>query len=90
MPPEIEAIKHIGDWVDGKLVCRPDCPSITHVKTPEDEREYDEDEHRYCPRCFEDWIEEDIEHKGTKVPSDCEECGVCSECEHLLECSKSN
>ena len=30
MPPEIEAIKHVGDWVDGKLVCRPDCPSITH------------------------------------------------------------
>jgi hypothetical protein len=32
MPPEIEAIKHIGDWVDGKLVCKPDCPSITHKK----------------------------------------------------------
>jgi len=32
MPPEIEAIKHIGNWVDGKLVCVPDCPSITHKK----------------------------------------------------------
>jgi hypothetical protein len=30
MPPNIEAIKHIGDWKDGKLVCRPDCPSSTH------------------------------------------------------------
>lgn len=32
MTPEIEAIKHIGKWVDGKLVCVPDCPSITHKK----------------------------------------------------------
>ena len=30
MPPEIEAIKHIGDWKDGKLICRPDCPNRTH------------------------------------------------------------
>ncbi len=26
----LESIKHIGDWIDGKLVCRPDCPSVTH------------------------------------------------------------
>jgi hypothetical protein len=30
MTPEIEAIKHIGNWVDGKLVCVPDCPSTSH------------------------------------------------------------
>ena len=30
MPPEIEKWKHIGDWVDGKLVCRKDCPSEAH------------------------------------------------------------
>lgn len=33
MPPEIEKLKHIGDWVDGKLVCRPDCPSSAHTPT---------------------------------------------------------
>lgn len=27
---KLESIKHIGDWIDGKLVCRPDCPSVTH------------------------------------------------------------
>ena len=32
MTPEIGAIKHIGDLVDGRLVCRPDCPSITHKR----------------------------------------------------------
>ena len=32
MIKEIEDLKHIGDWVDGKLVCRPDCPSSAHKK----------------------------------------------------------
>jgi len=32
MPPNIEAIKHIGNLVDGKMVCIPNCPSITHKK----------------------------------------------------------
>ncbi len=35
MTPEIESIKHIGDIVDGKMVCREDCPSVTHKNTPE-------------------------------------------------------
>jgi hypothetical protein len=34
MTPEIEAIKHIGNIVNGELVCRSDCPSITHMKKP--------------------------------------------------------
>lgn len=34
MPPEIEKWKHIGDWIDGELVCRPDCPSEAHKKHP--------------------------------------------------------
>jgi len=36
MTPEIEAIKHIGNIVDGKLVCIPNCPSSTH-QTPTNE-----------------------------------------------------
>lgn len=35
--PEIESIKHIGDMVDGKMVCREDCPSVTHRNTPDTE-----------------------------------------------------
>ena len=35
MTPEIEAIKHIGEIIDGKLVCRDDCPSVTHRNTPD-------------------------------------------------------
>ena len=34
MPPNIEKWKHIGDWKDGQLVCRPDCPSEAHKKNP--------------------------------------------------------
>lgn len=46
----------------------------------------------YCPRCIENWENPDTGeiNKGTKEISDCKECGICSECEHLLECSKSN
>jgi len=29
---ELEKIKHVGTWKDGKLVCNDDCPSITHKK----------------------------------------------------------
>lgn len=52
------------------------------------ERENDEENTAWCPRCIEDWTDEwGREHKGRKVVSECDECGVCSECEHLLECS---
>jgi hypothetical protein len=36
---KLESIKHIGDMVDGKMVCRKDCPSITHRNTPDTEWE---------------------------------------------------
>ena len=40
----LESIKHIGDMVDGKMVCRKDCPSITHRNTPDTEWEEIKDE----------------------------------------------
>lgn len=47
-------------------------------------------QHRYCPRCIEDWEAEDgTQHKGEKKPSVCTECGICADCEHLLECKHS-
>ncbi len=49
-----------------------------------------ENEHKYCPRCIEDYKIQGRTQKGTKVPSDCKECGVCKDCEHMLECSKNN
>lgn len=49
------------------------------------------EESKYCPRCIEDWQDETTGNinKGTKEISECASCGVCKECEHLLECSKS-
>lgn len=48
-------------------------------------------EHKYCPRCIEAWEGGFTErHDGVEVPSECKECGVCKQCEHLLECSKAN
>jgi hypothetical protein len=44
----------------------------------------------YCPRCIEDWENEEGEPmQGTLEPSDCEECGVCKECVHMCDCSKA-
>ena len=42
----------------------------------------------YCPRCIEDYEVDDVPCNGTKVPSDCMECGVCGECEHMYGCSQ--
>lgn len=43
---KLESIKHIGDMVDGKMVCREDCPSVTHRNTPD--TEWDENtQHAY-------------------------------------------
>lgn len=40
-----------------------------------------------CPRCIEDWTDENQEeHKGTEEKSDCADCGVCHDCEHLSGC----
>ncbi len=33
---QLEDLKHIGDWKDGKLVCREDCPSSAHLTPPPD------------------------------------------------------
>lgn len=45
----------------------------------------------YCPRCIEDYTDDDgVEQKGLEVKSHCNECYVCEDCEHLMECSKSN
>ena len=44
-------------------------------------------EPNYCPRCIEDYSESDGEKvEGTKTLSDCDKCGVCKECEHMLDC----
>lgn len=38
MTPEIEKWKHIGYWIDGKLICRPDCPSEAHKVALQDNK----------------------------------------------------
>lgn len=43
MTPKLESIKHLGDMVDGKMVCREDCPSVTHRNTPDTEAEAEDD-----------------------------------------------
>lgn len=41
----------------------------------------------YCPRCIEDWINDEDECvKGEKKPSHCTGCGVCEDCECLEGC----
>ena len=43
---------------------------------------------KYCPRCIEDWENnEGIKQEGIKNISYCLDCGVCEDCEHLMECS---
>lgn len=72
------------------------CNDITCVNTNPTMEGLCDDCKQYCGRCIEDWYdydttsEEDLYHKGIKVLSDCEECGVCKNCEHFLECSKAN
>jgi len=47
-------------------------------------------EHTFCPRCIEDYDGENGERiAGEEVPSCCKECGVCTECEHMCDCSKA-
>ena len=49
------------------------------------------DDDKWCWRCIEDWEDEEgQEHEGEKVVATCEECGVCADCEHGMECSQSN
>ena len=44
-----------------------------------------------CPRCIQDWLEDDVVRKGISVPASCKECEVCVSCEHFQDCSeKSN
>lgn len=46
--------------------------------------------HTFCPRCIEDWVDENGEwHKGEEKPSACDECGVCKDCEHMIDCSQA-
>ena len=43
---------------------------------------------KHCPRCIEEYDGEDGERvSGSKVVSACEECGVCEDCDHMIECS---
>ena len=45
------------------------------------------EEEKLCPRCIEEYDGEDGERvSGSKVVSSCEDCGVCEDCEHYLEC----
>ena len=47
------------------------------------------DEENLCPRCIEDHDDEHGERvSGSKVVSSCEGCGVCENCEHLMECKE--
>lgn len=43
-----------------------------------------------CPRCIEPYQDEETgeERPGERKPSECQECGVCKDCEHMRECSK--
>ena len=44
----------------------------------------------YCPRCIEDFEDEDGNiNKGKQIESVCKECLVCEDCEHFEECSCS-
>ena len=47
---------------------------------------------KWCWRCILDWEDDETgeEQKGEKVKVSCEECGVCADCEHAIECSQSN
>jgi len=52
---------------------------------------YNPDVLPHCPRCIEDYKDEKGEwQEGKFKPAFCKECGVCKDCEHLSECSKSN
>ena len=45
---------------------------------------------QHCPRCIEDYTDDDgVEQKGTEELSNCNDCGVCKECEHLCDCSQA-
>ena len=45
------------------------------------------EEENLCPRCIEDHDDEHGERvSGSKVVSSCDDCGVCENCEHLMEC----
>lgn len=77
------------------------CPAlIREFERVKAEKEYEEkwawllfgdDEKKWCWRCIEDWEDEEgQEHEGEKVEATCEECGVCADCEHGMECSQSN
>jgi len=46
---------------------------------------------KYCPRCIEEWEDDNGKpHKGTKKKSACKSCGVCKDCEHLMECNSNH
>ena len=49
-----------------------------------------ETKEKYCPRCIESYDDVDgLRRIGTIVKSVCEDCLVCKNCEHLLDCQHS-
>ena len=46
-------------------------------------------EEQFCPRCIEPYTDDEgVHHDGEDKHSNCPECGVCEDCEHLSDCSK--
>ena len=49
---------------------------------------------KYCPRCIEPYEDDSKPSsggnlvEGKKVESDCPECGVCKDCEHMADCKR--
>ena len=42
---------------------------------------------KYCPRCSEEWEDEDgVVHEPQYIDSCCTSCGVCKDCEHSVDC----
>jgi hypothetical protein len=60
-----------------------------HIGTVMEEvKKLNPDKQDWCPRCIEtyDDIETGNRCVGTEVESDCDDCGVCFECEHMSDC----
>ena len=66
------------------------CEDCEHMNGCEVVKMDDEEaSEKHCPRCIEEYDGKDGERvSGSKVISACEECGVCEDCDHLMECSR--
>jgi len=83
------------EFVDEENIRIMTCASC-NLDYPEDEEcrqcgYYDGKVDEYCPRCSEEWTDEDgVVHEPEYVDSCCKSCGVCENCEHLADCEAEN